>query len=181
MSGKRRKYLIASVALLVGLFIAFLIRDLRLSSVDSDEEKVTFVVEKVHYKNIIDHDVYVIDAEKGIRSSDEYILDDVYITIETEDGKIWNVKAAQGSTPDTSGGIVTLKQATGVTKVNDEEFHWQSPEVQWNPNDKLFFFDEGIRVLGETVEVESQRGQVHLSGEMYLSGGARVIYKAPKE
>ncbi|MBP8675271.1 MAG: hypothetical protein KBH34_03115, partial [Acetomicrobium sp.] len=80
MSGKRRKYLIVSVALLVGLFIAFLIRDLRLSSVDSDEEKVTFVVEKVHYKNIIDHDVYVVDAEKGIRSSDEYILDDVYIT-----------------------------------------------------------------------------------------------------
>lgn len=181
MSGKRRKYLVVSVALFISVFIAFLIRDLRLSRVDIDEEKVTYVVEKVHYKNIINNSVYILDAEKGIKSSDEYILEDVFITIETEDGKVWNVKAVKGSTPSISGGIVTLKQATGTTKVNDEEFRWQSPEVRWKPDEKLFFFDDGILVLGKSIELESQMGQVHLSGDMHLSGGTKVIYRTPKD
>lgn len=181
MSGKKRVYRMVFLALFVAAFVAFLVRDLYLTENDGDEEKSTFVVEKVQYRNIIDDSVYILDAQRGWKSNDLYILEDVHITIEGKGGNVWKVQASRGSVPEASGGIVVLKEARGITSIKGDQFHWHSPEVRWKPDEQLFFFDDGIRAFGESIEIRSQNGLVRLSGEMELSGKAEVVYRMHKK
>ncbi|MGB4027934.1 MAG: hypothetical protein WBK47_06290, partial [Acetomicrobium sp.] len=112
---------------------------------------------------------------------DLYILEDVNITIEGKGGNVWKVQASRGSVPEASGGIVVLKEARGITSIKGDQFHWHSPEVRWKPDEQLFFFDDGIRAFGESIEIRSQNGLVRLSGEMELSGKAEVVYRMHKK
>jgi len=87
LSGKKRVYRVVFLALFVAAFVAFLVRDLYLTEIDGDEEKSTFVVEKVQYRNIIDDNVYILDAQRGWKSKDLYILKDenaVYLKYQVE-------------------------------------------------------------------------------------------------
>jgi hypothetical protein len=102
LSGKKRVYRMVFLTLFVAAFVAFLVRDLYLTENDGDEEKSTFVVEKVQYRNIIDDNVYILDAQRGWKSNDLYILEDVNITIEGKGGNVWKVQASRGSVPEAS-------------------------------------------------------------------------------
>lgn len=108
-----------------------------------------------------------------------YILEDVNITIEGKGGNVWKVQASRGSVPEASGGIVVLKEARGITSIKEINFTGILLKYDGSPMNS-FFFGDGIRAFGESIEIRSQSGLVRLSGEMELSGKAEVVYRMHK-
>jgi hypothetical protein len=176
--GNKRPWFIILFIVFAGFFAAFLVRDLYLTVESDDGDKNVFAVENIHYQNIIDDSLYILDAKKGWKTKDMYILEDISISIKGSSDNEWKVQAKKGSVPELSGGVVSLKDAKGITQVSSDKYHWESPEIHWKPDEKLFFFDNGIRAFGDLIEIESQRGVVRLSGEMQLSERVKVVYKA---